>query len=156
MLNKTIFVQFVFEGMEESGSEGLDEFLLTLKDSLLKDVDYVCISDNYWLGNSKPCITYGLRGMAYFHIEVVGAEKDLHSGVFGGTVHEALGDLVYLMNGLVDANAKILVDGIYDHVDEISDAEQNSYHPIEFDVEDYKKSIGTPKLLHGEDKVNKI
>lgn len=73
--------------MEESGSEGLDELLYAEKDKFLNDVDFVCISDNYWLGKSKPCITYGLRGICYFHIEVSCAAKDLHSGVFGGTVY---------------------------------------------------------------------
>ena len=53
-------LRFVFEGMEESGSEGLDE-LLHARKSWFNGVDYVCISDNYWLGENKPCITYGLR-----------------------------------------------------------------------------------------------
>lgn len=79
-------LKFVFEGMEESGSEGLDELLMAQKDDFLKGVDYVCISDNYWLGKDKPCITYGLRGICYFGVEVQCADKDLHSGVFGGAV----------------------------------------------------------------------
>ena len=56
-----IYTQFVFEGMEESGSENLDSELEKRKDTFLKDVDYICISDNYWLGPNKPCLTYGLR-----------------------------------------------------------------------------------------------
>lgn len=79
-------VKFVFEGMEESGSEGLDELLFARKDDFLSDIDYVCISDNYWLGTDHPCITYALRGICYFYVEVECASKDLHSGVFGGTV----------------------------------------------------------------------
>lgn len=81
-----INLKFCFEGMEESGSEGLDDELARRKDTFLKDVDYVCISDNYWLGTEKPCITYGLRGICYFFIEVESSTKDLHSGVFGGSV----------------------------------------------------------------------
>lgn len=79
-------LKFVFEGMEESGSEGLDDLVFSLKDTFLKNVDYCVISDNYWLGKSKPCLTYGLRGVCYFFIEIECAQKDLHSGVFGGTV----------------------------------------------------------------------
>lgn len=56
--------------MEESGSEGLDELIFAQRDIFFKDVDYVCISDNYWLGKKKPCITYGLRGICYYFIEV--------------------------------------------------------------------------------------
>lgn len=56
--------------MEESGSEGLDELIFAQRDTFFKDVDFVCISDNYWLGKNKPCITYGLRGICYYFIEV--------------------------------------------------------------------------------------
>lgn len=78
--------------MEESGSEGLDALLLEqLKpEGFFDDVDYVCISDNYWLGTTKPCITYGLRGISYYFLEVECAKNDLHSGVYGGTVHEGM------------------------------------------------------------------
>lgn len=86
-VNFPVNLKFVFEGMEESGSEGLDELLHSEKNVFLKGVDYVCISDNYWLGTEKPCITYGLRGITYFVVEVRCAEKDLHSGVFGGTAY---------------------------------------------------------------------
>lgn len=56
--------------MEESGSEGLDELIFAQRNAFFKDVDYICISDNYWLGKNKPCITYGLRGICYYFIEV--------------------------------------------------------------------------------------
>lgn len=79
-------LKFVFEGMEESGSEGLDDLIMSEKNNFLKDVDYVVISDNYWLGKNHPCLTYGLRGVCYFFIEVECAKKDLHSGVYGGCV----------------------------------------------------------------------
>lgn len=54
-----INIKFCFEGMEESGSENLDQTLEKRKETFLKDVDFVCISDNYWLGTNKPCLTYG-------------------------------------------------------------------------------------------------
>ena len=72
--------------MEESGSEGLEELLVKEKNDFMSGVDYVCISDNYWLGKNKPCLTYGLRGLCYFEIEVSCADKDSHSGVSGGSV----------------------------------------------------------------------
>ncbi|XP_029669410.1 cytosolic non-specific dipeptidase [Formica exsecta] len=152
-IDNPVNLKFVFEGMEESGSEGLDELLWAKKDSFLKNVDYVCISDNYWLGTKKPCITYGLRGICYFFIEVSCAAKDLHSGTFGGCVHEAMADLVYLMNTLVDVNGHILVDGIYDSVAKITEAELASYKDIDFDVDEFKETVGTKQLLHKEDKI---
>lgn len=79
-------LKFCFEGTEEVGSHGLAEVLEAEKNKFLSGTDYVCISDNYWLGTTKPCLTYGLRGNCYFYIEVQCAQKDLHSGVYGGTV----------------------------------------------------------------------
>ncbi|KAJ8734053.1 hypothetical protein PYW07_014604 [Mythimna separata] len=147
-------LKFVLECMEESGSEGLDALLLEkLKpEGFFKDVDYVCISDNYWLGTTKPCITYGLRGISYYFLEIQCAQMDLHSGVYGGTVHEAMTDLIYLMNELVDKNGKILIDGIYDSVAPLTDNEKKLYTNIDFDTDGYRKSIGAPKLAHNGDK----
>jgi nonspecific dipeptidase len=141
-------LKFVYEGMEESGSEGLDELLEAKKDTFLKDVDYVCISDNYWLGKNKPCITYGLRGICYFFLEVTCASKDLHSGVFGGTVHEAMTDLCHLMSTLVDHKGRIMVDGIYDSVAPVTPEEEKLYGPIDFDMGDYRQDIGHERLIH--------
>ncbi|KAK2569282.1 Cytosolic non-specific dipeptidase [Acropora cervicornis] len=126
-------LKFVFEGMEESGSEGLDDLIFKRKDTFFKSVDYVCISDNYWLGKNKPCITYGLRGICYFFVEVTCASKDLHSGVFGGTVHEAMSDLIYLLGQLVDVKGKILVPGINDNVAPLTGGERATYTDIDFD-----------------------
>ncbi|XP_015122124.1 cytosolic non-specific dipeptidase [Diachasma alloeum] len=145
-------LKFIFEGMEECGSEGLDTLLWERKDSFLTDIDYVCISDNYWLGTTKPCITYGLRGLTYFHVEVSCAKADLHSGSFGGCVHEGMSDLIYLLNTLVDVNGKIQVEGIYDSVAKLTDEELDSYKDIEFDVKEFKKSVGANRLAHNEDK----
>lgn len=141
-------LKFIFEGMEESGSEGLDDLIARKKATFLKGVDYVCISDNYWLGKKKPCITYGLRGICYFFLEVECAAMDLHSGVFGGTVHEAMGDVIALMGSLVDAKGKILIPGVCDSVKPLTEEEKKLYDPIDFDMEDYRKDIGSPKLIH--------
>lgn len=150
-------IKLMYEGMEEFGSEGLFE---TIRDEaksgqFLDDVDFFCISDNYWLGKTKPCLTYGLRGLAYFQVDVQGCEQDLHSGVLGGTVHEAMTDLIALMGTLVDTNGSILVDGVMDSVKPLTKEEEELYESIEFDMESYKeenkiKSIND-KLLY-EDK----
>jgi Cys-Gly metallodipeptidase DUG1 len=102
--------------MEESGSEGLDNLIYQEADKFFSNVDCVCISDNYWLGTEKPCLTYGLRGVSYFHLSVTGPARDLHSGVFGGTIHEPMTDLVHLMSKLVSPSGEILIPGIMDSV----------------------------------------
>ncbi|EAA03960.4 AGAP007619-PA [Anopheles gambiae str. PEST] len=145
-------IKFVFEGMEESGSEGLDDLLYARQKDFLSDVDYVCISDNYWLGTDKPCITYGLRGICYFEVEVSCAHKDLHSGVFGGTVYEAMNDLVYLLGTLADSEGRILIPKIYQEVAPLLPNEQAIYDAIHFDVGSYRAELGARKLMHKEDK----
>ncbi|KAM9166638.1 cytosolic non-specific dipeptidase isoform 1-T1 [Pangshura tecta] len=141
-------IKFCLEGMEESGSEGLDELIVAQKDTFFKDVDYICISDNYWLGKKKPCITYGLRGICYFFIEVECSDKDLHSGVYGGSVHEAMTDLIALMGSLLDKRGKILIPGINEAVAPLTDEELELYEKIDFDLKEYAKDVGATKLLH--------
>jgi len=143
-------LKFCFEGMEESGSEGLDDLLHSMKGTdFLNKVDYACISDNYWLGSDKPCLTYGLRGLSYFGVEVECAEKDLHSGVFGGSVHEAMNDLVWVLSQLTDVNNKILIPGIMDDVAPLTSQEKELYEKIDFCMTEYQTSIGCNKLVHG-------
>ncbi|XP_029638575.1 cytosolic non-specific dipeptidase isoform X1 [Octopus sinensis] len=141
-------LKFVFEAMEESDSDGLANLLMSKKDSFLKDIDFICISDNNWLSKNRPCLTYGLRGVCHFFVEVECSSKDLHSGVFGGSVHEAMSDLIFLMNSLVDVKGRILIPGIYDSVEPITSEEDSLYKDIDFDLEDLRKDIGCEKLLH--------
>lgn len=145
-------LKFCFEGMEESGSEGLDDLVISKKDTFFKDVDYICISDNYWLGKKKPCITYGLRGLCYFFIEVECACKDLHSGVFGGSVHEAMADVVALMNSLTDVRGNILIPGIIDDVAAVTPEEEKLYENIDFDLGEYQCDVGCSKLVRPDKK----
>ncbi|RWS28925.1 cytosolic non-specific dipeptidase-like isoform X1 [Leptotrombidium deliense] len=139
-------LKFCFEAMEESGSIGLDELIKKKKDTFFKNVDFVCISDNYWLGTKKPCITYGLRGLSYFSVEIECAAKDLHSGIYGGTVYEAMTDLVALLSSLLDSKGKILIPGILEGVLPKTKEEIESYKNITFDVNEYTKEIGAKKL----------
>ena len=106
-------LKFCFEAMEESGSIGLEDLIFKSdhKSFFSENVDGTCISDNYWLGKNKPCLTFGLRGCIGFSITARGAKKDLHSGVFGGSVEEAMNVLVKIMGQLVDLDGKILKRG---------------------------------------------
>lgn len=150
-------LKFCFEGMEESGSEGLDDLLFQRKETgYFNDVDYVCISDNYWLGKKKPCLTYGLRGICYFNIEVECACKDLHSGVFGGSMHEAMSDLIDLMSKLVDARGNILIPGVCDDVLAVTPEEIQLYESIDFEPEEFRCDIGCRKLMHKDDKTKTL
>ncbi|KAJ5219793.1 hypothetical protein N7468_008997 [Penicillium chermesinum] len=132
-----------FEGMEEYGSEGLDEFIQAEAKGFFKDADAVCISDNYWLGTEKPCLTYGLRGCNYYSISVSGPAQDLHSGVFGGSAHEPMTDLVNVLSKLVDAQGNILIPGIMDLVEPVTEEEKSLYGNISYTMENLHESLGT-------------
>uniref|UniRef100_A0A914QW30 Peptidase M20 dimerisation domain-containing protein n=1 Tax=Panagrolaimus davidi TaxID=227884 RepID=A0A914QW30_9BILA len=147
-----INIKFVLEGMEESGSEGLDEILMKHKDSFLSDVDFTCISDNYWLGKTKPCITYGLRGICYYCVEVKVCKQDLHSGVFGGTVHDGMSDLCWILSQLTEVDGTIKINGLKEMVAPVTDEERALYEKIDFDINEYKNDIKVEKLTT-EDKV---
>jgi Cys-Gly metallodipeptidase DUG1 len=82
-------------------------------------------SDNTWLTPRKPAVTYGLRGIIYYAITVSGPIKDLHSGEFGGMVHEPLGDLIHLLGTLVRSDGKILIPKINDQVPLLTDEEKS-------------------------------
>jgi nonspecific dipeptidase len=144
-------IKFILEGMEESGSEGLDEFIYGhpefFTDANDYPVDFVCVSDNYWLGPRKPCVTYGLRGLCYFIVEIRCAGKDLHSGVYGGPIREATMDLVKLFSTLHENDGTIAIKGVQDEVAPMTEEEAKLYESIDFDPEEFRKEAGAPKAL---------
>lgn len=140
-------IKMCLEGMEESGSEGLDSFVESQSSAFFKDVDAFCISDNYWLSTTKPCITFGLRGLCYFFVQITGSTKDLHSGVFGGAVPEATVDLFRLLATLVDSKGNILIPGIMDEVAPLTAEEQQIYAATSFDPEKFREEAGVVGAL---------
>ncbi|XP_041264042.1 beta-Ala-His dipeptidase [Onychostruthus taczanowskii] len=141
--------KFVIEGMEEAGSLGLEKLLEEETQSFFSDVDYIVISDNLWLSNKKPALTYGSRGNACFFVEVECGSKDLHSGTFGGIIHEPLLDLIALLDSLVDSTGRIQIPGIYDSVAALTEEERKLYESIEFDIEEHRNNCGVKKFLYG-------
>lgn len=143
-----INIKFCLEGMEESGSVMLEETVRSRTDFFATNVDWVCISDNYFLGKTKPCLTYGLRGCAYFGVEVRCAHQDLHSGVFGGSVPEAMIEISNIFASLIDAKTgKILIEGLGDQVDAVTEEEKATYKNIDFTLANYQDEVGCGRLL---------
>lgn len=141
-----------FEGMEESGSLGLDELVANEAKAYFAKVDTVCISDNYWLGTTKPVLTYGLRGCNYYQIIINGPGADLHSGIFGGIIAEPMTDLVKVMSQLVDSNGKILIPGVSEMVAPLTDREDKLYDEIDFSVDELHAASGSETSLHNNKK----
>ncbi|CAK9304541.1 unnamed protein product [Gordionus sp. m RMFG-2023] len=128
-------IKIFLETGEEIGSPGLRE-ILSNEATFFNDIDYLVVTDNYCLTNYKPCLTYGLRGMVYFSLEINGPFKqDLHSGVHGGPIDEPLRESVYLLASMVDKDGKILIPEIYDDVLPLEEPENASYSSIQFNDE---------------------
>ena len=95
-----------------------------------------------WLGTEKPCLTFGLRGVSYFKLEVSGPGQDLHSGIFGGAVHEPMTDLFSIMSKLVDQKGRIMIPGIYDQVAKLTEEEKNRLNAVDFNLKDFQDAFG--------------
>ena len=140
-------VKFLLEGEEEIGSPSLEDFCIQNK-SLLK-CDTILVSDTSMLAIDKPSITTGLRGLAYWQIEVCSANRDLHSGIFGGAVANPIMELTKLLAKLIDEDGKITIPHFYDNVMEVSPEERMLIAQIPFDEEEYKMGLNI-KQVHGE------
>lgn len=132
-------VKFMIEGEEEVGSANLGTFIAENKEKL--EADVILISDTSMIGVENPSITVGLRGLAYLEVEVVGPNRDLHSGVYGGAVANPINILSNMIASLQDENGTITIPGFYDDVLDIPAAEKEAMGKIPFDLEDYKKHL---------------
>jgi len=130
-------VKFIFEGEEEIGSPSLEAFLEEHKDLLKADI--ILVSDTSMIGKDTPSITTGLRGLAYWQIEVDGPNRDLHSGHFGGAVKNPLNALCEMLAQVVDRNGRITIPGFYDDVLPIPEEERAMIAQIPFLQEAYTK-----------------
>ncbi|MAL18358.1 MAG: peptidase M20 [Balneola sp.] len=140
-------VKIVLEGEEEIGSPNLVPFLEANQDLLACDM--VLISDTAMFGKDQPSITYGLRGLAYMEVEVVGPNRDLHSGVYGGAVENPVNVLCEIIAKLKDEDGVIQIPGFYDNVIPLTETERETYKQLPFDEEEYKRTLDV-KALHGE------
>ncbi|MDX9993296.1 MAG: dipeptidase [Anaerolineales bacterium] len=139
-----INVKFLIEGEEEIGSPSLPKWIEANKE-LLK-ADFCLNPDAGMLGKDHPTITYGLRGLAAFELTVSGPDHDLHSGVFGGTVHNPAKALVELLAGMHDQNNHITLPGYYDRVRPLSAEERASLAKLPVDDGFIKAQTGVPEV----------
>lgn len=137
-------VKFLFEGEEEIGSPSLEEFCEEHRELLKADI--ILVSDTSMLGADLPSLTTGLRGLAYWQIEVTGPNRDLHSGHFGGAVANPINVLCGMIDKVIDADGCITVPGFYDDVEELSQVERDMLASIPFDEEKYKAAINVKEL----------
>ncbi len=137
-------IKWLIEGEEEIGSEHLGDFIQKHKDLLKADV---CLNpDAGMIAADLPTITYGLRGLCYMELKVHGPSRDLHSGLFGGTVHNPAQALIELVAGMHDKNGKVTLPGFYDKVRKLSKQERADMARLPTNKQFFLRQTGVPAL----------
>ena len=140
-----INLRVILEGEEEVGSANLDDFVKGHKEELAADV--VVISDSTMFDRGVPSITYGLRGLVYFQIDLRGTKSDLHSGSFGGAVANPAMVLSQILAQMKDKGGRVKIPGFYDDVRPLRDEERAEFKKLPFNETRYRKDLGAPKLF---------
>jgi acetylornithine deacetylase/succinyl-diaminopimelate desuccinylase-like protein len=139
-----INIKVLIEGEEEVGSANLWTFVQENKAKL--QADALLVSDTSMLAPGVPSVTYGLRGLVYYQVEITGAAQDLHSGVFGGAAPNPITILCELFAKMHDKNFRVTVPGFYDDVAKLSAPERKSLAKLPFKPKDFLKTVGSPGL----------
>ena len=137
-----INIKVLIEGEEEVGSVSLWNYVQANKERLKADA--LLVSDTSMLAKGVPSITYGLRGLNYYQLELTGPMRDLHSGVYGGAVPNPLTILTELFAKLHDKNFRVTIPGFYDSVAKISAAERKALNALPWKKGDFARAVGAP------------
>lgn len=138
-------VKILIEGEEEVGGANLEEYVA--QNAAKLQCDYAVISDTSQFAPGMPAITYGLKGLAYFEIHVKGANRDLHSGTYGGAVANPLNALAKIVASLTDDQGRIAVAGFYDDVKPLEDWERDAFQKLPFSEAEFQADLGVPALF---------
>jgi di- and tripeptidase len=140
-------IVFLIEGEEESGSRGFEKAVRENKDKI-GEVDWILLSNSYWLDDRIPCLTYGLRGVIHAKVQVESTHPDMHSGVDGSAeLDESLKDLVMLLGNLTGKNGEVKIPGFYDPVLPLGDEEKALYEDIANALVHRNPALGDPAAL---------
>ncbi len=137
-------IKFMIEGEEEVGSANLGIFVKENKQRLKADV--VLISDTSMISMETPSLETGLRGLSYLEVEVIGPNRDLHSGVYGGAVANPATILAKMIASLHDENNHITLPGFYDQVVDLTEDERKALNSAPYNEDEYKKDLGVDEL----------
>jgi acetylornithine deacetylase/succinyl-diaminopimelate desuccinylase-like protein len=140
-------LKLMLEGEEEIASPHLAPFLE--QEQKLLRADWAVISDSPFFAKGIPSLCYGLRGIVYMQIELVGPKRDLHSGSYGGVAHNPIQALAEIIAQLHDRNGRITIPGFYDDVRRLTPKEREAYRKLPWSEKTYAKDLGLKKL-HGE------
>ena len=146
-LTLPVNVVFLIEGEEECGSVALTEFIATGGLDRFAPITCTIISDTSMYGPDQPSLTLGLRGIVYTELTVQGARQDVHSGLFGGIIHNPNQLLVQALAALFSPEGHIAVPGFYDDVQPISPQEKAMYNQLHADEVAYQRELGVAYLI---------
>jgi len=138
-------ITFVIEGEEEVGSGSLAAFLKQNRGEL--SCEAIVISDTGIPSPKHPALTYALRGIAAFEVVLHGPARDLHSGIFGGTVDNPAMALCQMLGKLRDKTGRVAIPGFYADVEPLSAYERKQLKRVPLDTRDYQKFLGVPRLF---------
>ena len=133
-------ITVLIEGEEEIGSVSLDPFLRDNKAALSADV--ALISDTGMWDVDTPAITTRLRGMTYAEVTLKAANRDLHSGLYGGSALNPINALTKILGELQDETGRIQLPGFYDKVAPVSNAQRAQWDALSFDEKAFLNGIG--------------
>lgn len=131
---------FFFEGEEESGSPSLVPFMKANAEELKSDLALIC--DTGLFDSRVPAITTMLRGLLGEELTITGANKDLHSGMYGGVAINPIRVLAKVIAALHDDHGRITVPGFYDGVPEITDALRAQWDGLNFNAGGFLGDVG--------------
>jgi acetylornithine deacetylase/succinyl-diaminopimelate desuccinylase-like protein len=138
-------VKFLIEGEEEVGGKNLETFMAEQPGRLA--CDYAVISDTSQFARGLPAVTYGLKGLAYFELRVQGADRDLHSGTFGGAVQNPLNALCQIVASLKGPDGRIRVEGFYDDVRPLEAWERAEFAKLPFSEAEFAADLKVKDLF---------
>lgn len=142
-----INLKLIIEGEEEIGSEHLDPFVREHKELLRADL--ALISDTSMFARGVPSVCYGLRGVSYLQIELTGPRRDLHSGSFGGSIHNPIQALAEIIARLHDKDGRVAIPGFYRDVRALSRKERQAFRRLPWNDARYARELGV-RRLYGE------
>ncbi|AXG98016.1 dipeptidase [Deinococcus wulumuqiensis] len=137
-------VKFLLEGEEEIGSASIADYLTAHREELKADV--IVVSDGSRFAPDVPTITYGVRGLSYVEIHVQGANRDLHSGSYGGAAPNPINALCDIIARLKDEQGRVTIPGFYDGIEALTDEERAMWASLPHSDDEFAASIGVPAL----------
>ncbi len=138
-------LKFFLEGQEEIGSPQIPSFLREQRDRFAGDL--VISADGGQYSDDQPALSISCRGLAGVQIDVRGAQTDLHSGMYGGVVPNAIHALVEILGSMRSADGTIRIEGFYDDVIPLSEADRAQIAAAPFDEAQYKRDAGVDTLV---------